>query len=62
VVAHLADTEAQLKRTVNPALYMPADFGRKLAGDNAFLSKVLGQPKIFLIGTEDGLPKSGKPG
>jgi predicted nucleotidyltransferase len=62
VVAHLADTEAQLGRTVNPTLYKPADFARKLAGDNAFLSKVLNQPKIFLIGTEDDLPKPGKPG
>ena len=62
VVAHLADTEAQLGRTVSPTLYKPADFTRKLAEDNAFLSRVLDQPKIFLIGTADDIPKPGQSG
>ena len=62
VVGHLADAETMLGRTVNLTLYKPADFARKLATDNAFLSRVLDQPKIFLIGTEDDIPKPGKPG
>jgi predicted nucleotidyltransferase len=62
VVAHLQDTEARLGRSVNPTLYKPADFARKLAADNAFLSRVLDQPKIFLIGAEDAIPKPGKSG
>ncbi|PWB52427.1 MAG: transcriptional regulator [Nitrosomonadales bacterium] len=62
VVTHLADTEAQLGRPVSPTLYKPADFARKLAGDNAFLSRVLDQPKIFLIGIADDIPKPGKSG
>lgn len=62
VMAHLAETEAHLGRAVSPTLYTPADFSRQLAEDNAFLSRVLDQPKIFLIGTEDDIPESGKPG
>lgn len=31
-----------------------------LAEDNAFLSKVVDQPKIFLIGAEDDIQKPGK--
>ena len=62
VVALLAETEAQLGRTVSPTIYKPADFARKLGEDNAFLSRVAGQPKIFLSGSEDDIPKSGKPG
>lgn len=62
VVAHLANSETQLARNINPTLYKPADFARKLAADNNFLKKVLDQPKIFLIGAEDDLPKPAKPG
>ena len=61
IVALLAETEAQLGRAVNPTLYKPADFARKLAEDNAFLSRVFDQPKILLIGTQDDIPKPGKP-
>jgi len=59
LVARLAETEARLGRTVNPTLYKPADFARKLAEGNAFLGRVLDQPKIFLIGTEDDIPQPG---
>jgi predicted nucleotidyltransferase len=62
VMAHLVETEAHLGRAVSPTLYTPADFSRRLAEDNAFLSRVLDQPKIFLIGTEDDIPESGKLG
>lgn len=61
VVGHLAGAETLLGRTVNPTLYKPTDFARKLA-DNAFLSRMVDQPKIFLIGVEDDIPKPAKPG
>ena len=61
-VGRLAETEARLGRAVNPTLYKPEEFRRKLAEDSAFLHRVLDQPKIFLIGTEDDLPKPGKSG
>lgn len=61
-VALLVETEIRLGRAVNPTLYKPVDFVRKLAEDNAFLHRVLVQPKIFLIGAENDIPKPGKSG
>lgn len=55
VVTVFADTESRVGRTINPTLYKQADFVRKLAEDNSFLSKVVEQPKIFLIGSADDL-------
>jgi predicted nucleotidyltransferase len=56
VYAALASCEAQLGRPVNPAIYSMAELRRKLADDNAFVTKVLAQPKIFLLGSGDELP------
>lgn len=44
-----------LGRTVNPTLYTPAELNKRLARNNAFIARVLDQPKIWLIGTEEGL-------
>jgi predicted nucleotidyltransferase/DNA-binding transcriptional ArsR family regulator len=55
VMARLAETESRVGRRINPTLYKPEDFARKRAEDNAFVNRVLEQPKIFLIGTEDDL-------
>lgn len=55
VMAQLVETESRMGRRINPTLYKPEDFARKLAEDNAFVTRVLEQPKIFLIGTEDDL-------
>lgn len=62
IAALLVEAEGQLGRTVNPTLYKPADFARKLAEDNAFLGRIVDQPKIFLIGSEDDIAKPGEPG
>jgi hypothetical protein len=43
---------------VNPSIYSTQELQRKLAEHNAFVSRVLEQPKIFLIGSDDDLPKS----
>jgi predicted nucleotidyltransferase len=55
VIARFAETEARLGRTINPTLYKPEDLVRKRTEDYAFVTRVLEQPKIFLIGTEDDL-------
>ena len=54
----LAPVESKLGRTVNPTLYKPAEFRAKLIADSGFLGRVLEQPKIFLIGTENDIPES----
>jgi predicted nucleotidyltransferase len=50
--------ESTLGRPVNPSIYSMQELRRKLTEDNAFVSRVLEQPKIFLLGSDDDLPKS----
>lgn len=45
----LAAAESRLGRTVNPSLYTTAEFRRRRASGNAFLTKVLESEKVFLI-------------
>jgi uncharacterized protein len=42
--------ERRLARPVNPMLYSPAEFERKRVEGNHFLTRVLDEPKIMLIG------------
>ena len=53
----ITDAEAQLERKVNPTFYSPTDWVDKCRSENHFVTKVMQQPKIFLIGTEDELEK-----
>lgn len=55
VMALVAETEGRLGRTINPTLYKPEDLARKRIEEHAFVTRVLEQPRIFLIGTEDDL-------
>ncbi|RXZ36173.1 transcriptional regulator [Oxalobacteraceae bacterium CAVE-383] len=50
--------QSLLGRTVNPSIYSMPELRRKLAADNAFVSRVLEQPKIYLIGSADDLPST----
>lgn len=52
VFGALESATATLARPVNPTLYTPAQWADRLSQDNAFVSRVLAQPKIWLIGTE----------
>lgn len=56
----LTKAEEMLGRKVNPTLYSPEEFTKKLRNDNHFVTRVLNQPKIILIGDEDAI-SSGKP-
>ena len=44
-----------LERKVNPTLYRPADLAKRIQQDNAFVTRVLQQPKIWLLGNEEQL-------
>ena len=57
----LAKAEEVLGRKVNPTLYTPEDFAEKVRGDNHFVTRVLDQPKIMLIGNDNDIA-SGSPG
>ena len=52
VFGALESATIQLGRKVNPALYTPDDISKRMAQDNAFVIRVLQQPKIWLIGSE----------
>lgn len=43
---------AQIGRPVNPTVYTVADFEERRRDGNAFITRVLKQPKIWIIGTE----------
>jgi len=47
--------EAKLGRPVNPTIYKTEEFQKKIASDNSFVTRVMKQPKIFLIGSEDDI-------
>lgn len=55
VMPQLASAESALGRTVNPTIYSAAELHQKLDEGNAFLQRVLDQPKIFLNGSERDL-------
>jgi predicted nucleotidyltransferase len=49
---HAATT---LGRKVNPTLYTSADMAKRIKQGNAFVTRVLKQPKMWLIGNEESL-------
>jgi len=42
-------------RKVNPTVYTAAEFSKRARTENAFVTRVLEQPKIWVIGSEDDL-------
>lgn len=46
----------QLGRTVNPTIYSNADWSKRIKEGNAFVARVLQQPKLWVIGDERDLP------
>ena len=44
-----------LGRKVNPTVYTVAEFGKRARTENAFVTRVLEQPKLWVIGSEDDL-------
>lgn len=47
--------ERRLGRKVNPTVYTPAELQRRVKEGSGFANRVIAQPKIFVIGSEDGL-------
>lgn len=43
-------------RHVNPTVYTAAEFAKRNRGENAFVARVLQQPKVWVIGSEHDLP------
>ena len=53
VYAALAPAEKQLRRIVSPTLYTPAEFHKRLAQNNPFLTRLLAGETVALIGDKD---------
>lgn len=58
VIEALATCEKQLGRAVNPTVYGRNELQRKRAAGNSFLERVMKQPRILLIGSEDAIRES----
>jgi predicted nucleotidyltransferase len=43
-------------RKVNPTVYTASEFSKRARTENAFVTRVLGQSKLWVIGSEDDLP------
>ena len=56
LVNQLLGVEVKLGRGINTTIYTEADVRARLQGGNAFLTRVLEQPKIWIIGSESDFP------
>lgn len=57
ILSALSEAEREVGRPVNPAVYAPDEWLRKLKDKGGFLQRVLKQPRIFLMGSDDDLPQ-----
>ena len=55
----LANAEESLGRTINPTIYTMKQLKTKYKKDNAFVVKVMKQPKLWIKGSEDDVRKIG---
>jgi uncharacterized protein len=57
VVSALYETQEKTGREINPTVYGVDEFLQKVKQGHHFLTTVMGEPKIFLIGEEDELQR-----
>ncbi|MFK5913649.1 MAG: transcriptional regulator [Woeseiaceae bacterium] len=53
----LTDVESLLARPINPSIYTVEQIKEKLQQKNAFLTRVMDQPKIWVKGSDDDIRK-----
>lgn len=59
VVSHLRSAQELLSREINPTVYAPDEFIRKVKAKHHFVSALIQGPKIMLIGEQRELAKLG---
>lgn len=57
VVVHLGEAQDELGREISPSVYPMEEFVSKLSTGHNFLSTVIDEPKIFLIGNQSDFEK-----
>jgi len=55
VYTALQGAEAVLHRTVNPTIYSMKEFRKRKRAGNSFLERVLAQPRLWVIGSDDAI-------
>lgn len=55
----ITEAESALDRKINPTFHTPQEWKQKIKEKNHFITKIIAQQKIFLIGTEDELKQLG---
>ena len=45
-----------LARAVHPTIYKRSELERRVADGNAFVARILAQPKLWIVGGEHDLP------
>lgn len=55
LAAAVREAEEKLHREVNPVVFPPEEFRERIRGGDHFLTTVMQEPKIFLVGDEDDL-------
>jgi len=53
--AALQNAETVLRRKVSPIFLFPAEWQRKASRKGSFLSTMIAQPKIFIVGSDDDI-------
>jgi predicted nucleotidyltransferase len=53
--AALEEASTRLGRKIAPTIYSPKELARRVKRDNSFVTRVLEQPKLWLIGGERDL-------
>ncbi|ALM85823.1 nucleotidyltransferase domain-containing protein [Bordetella sp. N] len=51
----LEDVSGQLGRPVNPTILTRAEFSRRIAANDSFMTRVMAQPKTWIIGSSSDL-------
>jgi predicted nucleotidyltransferase len=51
--AALTEAEVVLARTINPTLYSAEEWRTRRETDDHFVTTVMSQPKVFILGSED---------
>ena len=62
IMERLLPVESSLGRPINPTIYEMGQFKRKLNEDNAFVVRIVEQPKIWIKGDQDDIDQPRKPG
>lgn len=57
VVSLLHESQATLKREINPVVYSVSSFKTRIEKHDAFIKEIIDKPKLFIIGSEHELRK-----